>query len=230
MKGEQKMFFNRAKRRAKLKARAEKEYEVVRVCTVRIGENLNKVLVERASLMSEAEAKRAEILRRDEAGEDEFTLNAMAQSYEIVLGKLKTSEVSLQIVQNTYRAIAELEAIVQSVMRLEGYKYIIKMIPEKELPDLIQSFENGSITQITYMIKEISNKIYDRMVSSLENADEIEKFKHNIELVTAERTRGFSNSSPTSALDRLRAESRKNDMPLPNTADNTIKATNTNKA
>lgn len=198
-------YFSRRARRLRQKQKAQKGLDVVKACSTRMHDKVMESLHQRSVRVCEAEKTKAEIYRRSDAGEDRRILEIMAGDYESLMSSIKLSDETLDIIRIAYYAMIDLEVVVEQVMHLEWYTYIIGAIPTKRLPDLMNSEGTSGLREITSLANEICQKIQDKLFASIQDKEEADRLRRRIHLVAEERKGSFDSSSE-SALDRLLAD------------------------
>lgn len=221
-------WFGKRAHRKRLKQKAQKGVDVVSACRMHMYDKVMESLSLRSEKVRAAEKIKEEIYRRSDAGEDRRILEIMAGDYDSLMSGIKISDETLDIIRVAYYAMIDLEVVVEQVMHLEWYKYIIGTIPVKKIPDLINSEGNAGLREITRLANEICQKIQDKMFAAIDDQEEAARIRRRIQAVAEER-KGKSESSGVSALNRILAD---RDRPEPKNVANTThqKADNVLKA
>ena len=207
--------------------KANKITETVSACRQHIQQNYDRDLRDMAKLEREIPEDLSHGKEIKKAGATEAELEALARQInnkKLQLFHLKSSK---NIFNSTYSVLVELEAIIHVVARHEWYRYIIRFVPYKRLPDMIKAENSSDITTIFNLVKSANAKLKQKGLSALHTEEERREFNEHLEKEMEIMYDMYgSKTSSTSMFDDDEAEAV-NPTPTSVNADNATTNSNT---
>jgi hypothetical protein len=128
-----------------------------------------------------------------------------------------------------------LEMYVQAVIDYEWYEYLVKVIPERKLPSMINN--ENELSKVTEMVEVIIEKIKRKMIRSIKDEEELKRTLRKIDERAAMMKENYSSNKSKDLNTRKRELEKKYGMEnveytMPASATETanVNATNHNKA
>lgn len=163
----------REKIREKRRSKATKEVNVVIDCQIK-----NKKKLEELRSKIRAQKARADLLMEKGRGLDREEQIRIASEIKLIRDGLKIMEQDEKGYQAIDGLFGQLIPLLKSFHDKERFQYIIKMIPEKDLPQMIN--DSKRIGEVYDLLQKIFKKFYEeaeRLLSILKNVDERERLE-----------------------------------------------------
>ena len=227
--------------KTKLIKRAENEATIVSMCNKRTNELMVEARKNAAIGKKDVERKTQELVVLFQNGASEIEIEILNGEIASVEKKLQNLEqVSLMLI-DVHNAFTELENNVDQAMSFGWYRYIIRMIPEKKLPNMIVSEDPDDLTKVMDLVDKINEKIKEKIVVSMKakvagdkkTAKTNEFAAKQIEKTRAEsgKTVDAKTGISTDAMARIKQAMAKNGtVPVDANVNETANNSNTNNA
>lgn len=170
-----------SKRLQRQSAKAHQIEGTINACRLHIQKKYDRELAEHAKLEREIPEDIARGKELKKAGATEAELEGLARQIndkKMQLFQLKSSK---SIFGSTLSVLAELEAIIRTVSRHEWYRYIIRFVPYKRLPEMIKAERETDIPTILSLVKSANEKLKSKVLSALHNDAEREAFQERLQ-------------------------------------------------
>lgn len=142
------MFFNGtysgydmrfSKRKAKIRDRALEEYEVVEAVCKRVDERISDLKIITSQLESSLKTIEETYVSKRLSGAGEKEINRIILDMENIKEERSRTEAIIDDLYNVRTLVRKLSLVVRCMLRYERYSYVIKLIPEKRLPNMVDS-------------------------------------------------------------------------------------------
>ncbi len=219
----------------KVKEQALYEAEIVNAVGKHLDDKISEFDTVAIDLNFKLEQREREFLTKTKAGAPERELRRISDScyrmeMQISLNNDKTDDFL-----RVRDILFYLEMYVQAVIDYEWYEYLVKVIPERKLPSMINN--ENELSKVTEMVEVIIEKIKRKMIHSIKDKEELERTLRKIEERAAMMKENYSSNKSKDLNTRMRELEKKYGMEnveytMPASATETanVNATNHNKA
>ncbi len=155
----------------RLERRANAERAVIDGSVYHISAKLEEASRNITSLRRKVSAASKETLARHDAGESLEVTTALLEEVELIESQLSLEENLMGMFARLKTMLSKLLIFIDALIRLEDYKYVIKAVPEKKIPEYVKASRIEDITVIVELTAELLAKMEKRftMVSKARN-------------------------------------------------------------
>lgn len=185
--------------------RAKSKYDVVEACVQHITYKLAEVDVEHANITSSISSLKQEIDTRSKAGESEAVIDRLLGELDLLEINLSTNQWVTKNFIDTRWALVYLKVQIDALRKLGWDKTVVKLVHERNLPEMIKSDRPEDMEKVLKIIKVASEKITDVILRKSANRTEAEKLLKGIE-ATAKIQAGLNHGTAKQERARRLAE------------------------
>ena len=231
------MFFDFASRRQALERRARSEFEIIEAVIERLDEKIadfDKAGVEFASTHRQ---RAREFLDRSKGGATDKELERITRELDRIESRINLNDKKTEDFLSVRELILDFAMYVEAFIDFEWYSDVIRVIPEKKLPEMINN--ENQLDKLSALIVSLIDKIEGKMYRRLKSEDEFNRAKERImkraEMMKSDYQKNKSSASTSVADKRKQLEQMYGDIqnelekPISAAAENTSAAANQNK-
>lgn len=227
-------FFGENKQ--KLKEKAMYEAEVVSAVRKHLDDKISEFDDVAVELNKKLEQRELEFLSKTKAGGTERELERLGMACDRMSEQILHNDNKTDDFIRVREVILDLEMYVQSLIDYELYSYLIKVIPEKNLPVMINN--ENELNKVVELVTSIIDKIEKKMARSFKDKAELDAAKRKIKERAAIIKANYSSNFKTKDVNTRASELAKKygmenveyTMPASATETANVNATNHNKA
>lgn len=161
-----------------LRNRAGDEAEVVTAVRLRLDEKIQHFEEQHRELYSALEMRVREMANLKNAGASEKEIARMVSGCDRIKSQLNLNDKKTDDFWRVREVVLDLEMFVEAVIDYEWYGFLIRAIPEKKLPELINNERN--FVRVTELVTQIIEKIEMKMLRTIKDTEELERRKKMI--------------------------------------------------
>ncbi len=110
---------------------------------------------------------KAEGRAQQAAGASTQVLRSKAREVLRMEASLSTKTNVIENFETTYDLLFKLCVQVEALIELEWYDYVVRAIPEKQLPIMVKSLKREDLVRLANLIKKLKNKIDSQITGAL---------------------------------------------------------------
>ena len=156
------------------KKRADKEVSIVQACSNHVEKQYSDSRNKALGYFKKASAEANELIRATESGslpEDELAdLEALLSLTE---AQYATAQDNKRLFMNINIMLKQLLIYVETLIDLGDYKYVIKIIPEKDIPKYVKKSSVSELTEVAGIVAEIVDSVQTRLTQSFQGRMEV---------------------------------------------------------
>lgn len=187
-------------------------------------------------LNKKLEGRELEFLAKKEAGASERELERLGMACDRISEQIAHNDSKTRDFERVREVILDLEMYVQSLIDYEYYRYLVKIIPENKLPEMINN--ENELNRVVTLVTGIIDKIEKKMARSIKDLAELESAKRKIKERSAILKASYSANTKAKDSNARAEEIAKKygmtgagyTMPASATETANVNATNHNKA
>lgn len=162
----------------KLKERALYEAEVVSAVKKHLDDKITEFDDTAIDLAKKLELREREFLAKKGAGGTDRELERLGMAIDRMSNQIDLNDNKTDDFLRVREVILDLEMYVQALIDYELYAYLIKVIPEKKLPAMINN--ESELNKVVELVLVIIDKIERKMARSIKDQKELEDAKRKI--------------------------------------------------
>lgn len=219
----------------KVKEQALYEAEIVNAVGKHLDDKISEFDTVAIDLNFKLEQREREFLTKTKAGAPERELRRISDSCDRMEMQISLNNDKTDDFLRVRDILFYLEMYVQAVIDYEWYEYLVKVIPERKLPSMINN--ENELSKVTEMVEVIIEKIKRKMIRSIKDEEELKRTLRKIDERAAMMKENYS-SNKSKDLNTRKLELEKKygmenveyTMPASATETANVNATNHNKA
>ena len=223
-------------KKQRLKEQALYEAEVVTAVKKHLDDKISEFDDTAVELNRKLEQREREFLAKKKAGCSERELERLGMACDRMSEQIAHNDNKTDDFVRVREVILDLEMYVQSLIDYELYTYLIKVIPEKKLPAMINN--ENELNKVVELVLGIIDKIEKKIARSIKDKAELDAAKRKIKERAAIMKANYSSTFKAKDVDTRASELEKKygsdnaeyTMPAPASAEANVNAANQNKA
>ncbi len=198
------IFSNRKK---SIEKRAAEEAEIVTAVVTHLDEKISKFDRNAVELENMLEQRERELLAKSRSSASERELVRINDAISRLETQISHNNDKTDDFLRVREILLDLEMYIASLIDYEWYSYVIKVVPEKKLPAMVNN--ESDIGRVVDMVLAIINKIENKMARSIKDEKELEAAKRKIKERAAIMKANYSGSAASHAVSDRLAELQK---------------------
>ena len=155
------------KKKSKLEMRAQRERDIIAECRTFTDEKRFENESKKASLIAKQREIEEQILYSFDSG-DKATAELLLSKRNLTAQELDLCNGISQMYTTVYDVLSQLIVLADSMINLGNYKYLIKLIPEKMIPNVLASGQQPKIQKLISIVEELLCRLNEKITESMQ--------------------------------------------------------------
>ena len=177
--------------KSRIEKRAEAEVAVVKACKTHMQEKVQAMTEQRNVAKAKKSLIEEEIIRAADEGEDEIVIQRMIEDLSFAEKQIAFSDGMISVFMAVRNVLSDLSIELDSILQLQWYKYVIRTIPEKKLPKMLQSEKQRDLQRVMELTQAILQKVEDKIAATIQDKAEFERVMTRIKATAAEQKKKY---------------------------------------
>ena len=156
------------------KGRAEKELGIVEASSSYVQKKYNESRLKAAGYRRKADSQAAEVIKLYDSKsaplEDIEDLKALV---ELTEAQYSTEQDNKRLFMNIHIMLEQLSIYVKTLIDLGDYKYVTKIIPEKDIPKYVKKSQIDELSAVAGIVADIVDSVQTRLTKSFYGRTEV---------------------------------------------------------
>lgn len=177
--------------KSRIEKRAEAEVAVVKACKTHMQEKVQAMTEQRNVAKAKKSLIEEEIICAADEGEDEIVIQRMIEDLSFAEKQIAFSDGMISVFMAVRNVLSDLSIELDSILQLQWYKYVIRTIPEKKLPKMLQSEKQRDLQRVMELTQAILQKVEDKIAATIQDKAEFERVMTRIKVTAAEQKKKY---------------------------------------
>ena len=155
------------------KKRADKELGIVESSAIYIEKKQNECRGNAAKFRKEADSKAATVIKLYEEGAPMEDIEDLRALVELAEAQYDTEHDNQRLFMNIYIMLEQLIVYVKALIRLGDYKFVTKLIPEKDIPKYVKKSDAGELANVAAIVEQLVDTVQTRLTQSFRGRSEV---------------------------------------------------------